>query len=68
MLIRVRSGEIKDVCFFAPFTSRFVAQGELPYNTLYEDIKEFIGLGEVFLVGDFNARTASCQASFLTHQ
>lgn len=35
-----------------------------PYAALYEDIVEFTGLGGVLVAGDFNARTASRQASF----
>ena len=57
------------LCYFAPSGSRFATtarerEGEerpSPYTCLSEDIMEYSTLGEVFLMGDFNARTCSEQ-------
>eukprot|EP00250_Pteridium_aquilinum_P020101 c24701_g3_i2 orf=2-898(-) len=57
------------LCYFAPSGSRFATtarerEGEerpSPYTCLSEDIMEYSTLGEVFLMGDFNAKTCSEQ-------
>ena len=57
------------LCYFAPSGSRFAftepeREGEerpSPYTCLSEAIMEYSTLGEVFLMGDFNARTCSDQ-------
>ena len=57
------------LCYFAPMGSSFaITDRELsdpsPYACLSEEIIEYSTLGEVFLMGDFNARTRSeqCEA------
>ena len=54
------------LCYFAPSGSRFVSTDQelslteaSPYTCLLEEIMENSTLGEVFLMGDFNARTRS---------
>ena len=54
------------ICYFAPTGSRFVSTEQesssveaSPYACLSEEIMEYSTLGEVFLMGDFNARTRS---------
>ena len=56
------------LCYFAPTGSRFAmieheegGIGESPYTCLMEGIMEYSTLGEVFLMGDFNARTCGHQ-------
>lgn len=56
------------LCYFAPTGSRFAVteqkegeDGESPYTWLTEGIIEYSARGEVFLMGDFNARTCSRQ-------
>ena len=58
-------------CYFAPSGSRFVSTDQesssteaSPYACLSKEIMEYSTLGEVFLMGDFNARTRSeqCEA------
>lgn len=57
------------LCYFAPTGSRFAlteqqeegGMGESPYTCLMEGIMEYSTLGEVFLMGDFNARTRGHQ-------
>ena len=59
------------LCYFAPSGSIFASIDQessstetSPYACLSEEIMEYSTLGEVFLMGDFNARTRSeqCEA------
>ena len=46
------------ICYFPPSTSHYASpQGQSPYTILDEDIWEFSSVGDVILLGDFNART-----------
>ncbi|KAH7372891.1 hypothetical protein KP509_17G027200 [Ceratopteris richardii] len=50
------------LCYFAPSSSRFAIidrEEDSPYTCLSEEITEYSALGQVLLMGDFNARTSS---------
>ena len=61
------------ICYFPPKGSRYNVVGEIgdesmshgfsPYEPLSDDIIRYSSQGEVFLVGDFNARTQSRQCT-----
>jgi len=55
--------------YFAPQVSKFYKRRGLdrkdPFAALKNDIAKYSQVGEILLVGDFNARTASEQASIL---
>ena len=63
------------LCYFAPTGSRFASTEQesssaeaSPYACLSEDIMEYSTLGEVFLMGDFNAHTRSEQCDAYDHE
>lgn len=68
MLIRVHTNRPRDiymaVCYFPPAHSRYAPQGESPYMPLYEEIMRYASMGDILLVGDFNARTSQRQSAF----
>lgn len=53
-------------CYFAPKKSKFYKRENLnnedPYRSLKKDISLFNTLGEIMLIGDFNARTTNNQS------
>ena len=59
MWIRIKRGDIRElyfaICYFPPPYSRCAHLGELPYIPLYEDIIRFATMGDIILLGDFNA-------------
>ena len=53
------------ICYFPPSTSDYAPpKGHSPFTILNEDIWEFSRIGDVMLVGDFNARTGTGQSTF----
>lgn len=63
------------LCYFAPSGSRFASTEQepssteaSPYTCLSEGIMEYSTLGEVFLMGDFNARTHNEQCEEYDHE
>ncbi len=67
MWIRIQKGHRKKlyiaICYFPPAYSRFAPHGESPYSPLYEDILRFCSMGDIILLGDFNARTKNEQTT-----
>lgn len=65
---RVRVSPLRDiyiaVCYFPPASSPFAihnkADGD-PFTDLYTDITKYSTVGEVILIGDFNARIRDLQ-------
>jgi hypothetical protein len=52
------------VCYFPPASSHFARHSESdgdPFLDLYTDISHYSTLGEVIVLGDFNARTRDIQ-------
>ena len=63
------------LCYFAPTGSRFASTDQessstetSPYACLSKEIMEYSTLGEVFLMGDFNACTRSEQCEAYDHK
>ena len=58
--------------YFAPQVSKIYKRRGLdhkdPFATLKNDIAKYSQVGEIIVVGNFNARTASEQASILCHR
>jgi hypothetical protein len=58
------------ICYFAPINSNFYKKNNLdkncPYNNLEQDIYNLKNEGNILLLGDFNARTATKQATLLS--
>jgi hypothetical protein len=58
------------ICYFAPINSTFYKKNNLdkicPYNNLEKDIYNLKNEGNILLLGDFNARTATKQATLLS--
>ena len=58
------------ICHFAPLNSTFYKKNNLDknwlYNNLEQDIYNLKNEGNILLVGDFNARTATKQATLLS--
>ena len=61
MWIRIKRGDLRElyiaICYFPPAYSRFAPLGESPYLPLYDDIIRFATMGDIILLGDFNAQT-----------
>jgi hypothetical protein len=59
-----------EICYFAPINSTFYKKNNLdnnfPYNNLEQDIYSFKNEGNILLLGDFNARIATKQATPLS--
>jgi hypothetical protein len=59
-----------EICYFAPINSTFYKKNNLdrncPYNNLEQDIYSLKNEGNILLLGDFNARTATKQATLLS--
>jgi hypothetical protein len=57
------------ICYFAPINSTFYKKKNLdsncPYNNLEQDIYSLKNEGNILLLGDFNVRTATKQATLL---
>jgi exonuclease III len=58
------------ICYSAPINSTFYKKNNLdkncPYNNLEQDIYNLKNEGNILLLGDFNARTATKQATLLS--
>jgi exonuclease III len=58
------------IFYFAPINSTFYKKNNLdnncPYNNLEQDIYSLKNEGNILLLGDFNARTATKQATLLS--
>jgi hypothetical protein len=58
------------ICYFAPINSTFYKKNNLdnncPYNILEQDIYSLKNEGNIFLLGDFNAKTTTKQATLLS--
>ena len=67
MWIRIKRGDLRElyiaICYFPPAYSRFAPLGESPYLPLYDDIIRFATMGDIMLLGDFNARTKDEQTT-----
>jgi hypothetical protein len=59
------------ICYFAPINSTFYKKSNLdnncPYNNLEQDIYSLKNEGNILLLGDFNARTATKQVTLLSN-
>jgi hypothetical protein len=59
-----------EICYFAPINSTFYKKNNLdkncPYNNLEQDIYNLKNEGNILQLGDFNARTATKQDTFLS--
>jgi hypothetical protein len=59
-----------EICYFAPINSTFYKKNNLdnncPYNNLEQDIYSLKNEGNILLLGDFNARSATRQAILLS--
>ena len=55
-------------CYFPPAYSRYAPQGESPYTPLYDDIMRYANMGDIMLMGDFNARTGREQTTLYDMQ
>jgi len=59
-----------EICYFAPINSTFYKKNNLdkncPYNNLERDIYNLKNEGNILLLRDFNARTATKQATLLS--
>ena len=51
------------ICYFPPAYSRFEPHGESPYSPLYANILKFCSMGDIILLGDFNAHTKNEQTT-----
>jgi hypothetical protein len=60
------------ICYFAPINSTFYKKNNLdkhcPYNNLEQDIYNLKNEGNILVLGDFNARTATKQATLLSDE
>jgi hypothetical protein len=60
------------ICYFASINYTFYKKNNLdkncPYNNLEQDIYSLKNEGNILLLGDFNARTATKQATFLSNE
>jgi hypothetical protein len=60
------------ICYFAPINSTFYKKNNLdkkfPYNNLEYDIYNLKNEGNILLLGDFNARNATKQATLLSNE
>jgi hypothetical protein len=60
-----------EICYIAPINSTFYKKKNLdnncPYNTLEQHIYGFKNEGNILLLGDFNSRTATKQATLLSN-
>jgi exonuclease III len=58
------------ICYFSPINSTFYKKNNLdkncPYNNLEQDIYNLENEGNILLLGDFNARIATKQATLLS--
>ena len=67
MWICIKRGDLRElyiaICYFPPAYSRFAPLGESPYLPLYDDIIRFATMGDIILLGDFNARTKDEQTT-----
>jgi hypothetical protein len=59
------------ICYFAPINSTFYKKNNLdkncPYNNLEKDIYNLKNEGNILLLGDFNVRTTTKQATLLSN-
>jgi hypothetical protein len=59
------------ICYFSPINSTFYKKNNLdsncPYNNLEQDIYSLKNEGNILMLGDFNARTATKQATLLSN-
>ena len=53
------------ICYFSPINSTFYKKN-CPYNNLEQDIYNLKNEGNILLLGDFNARIATKQATLLS--
>ena len=60
------------ICYFAPINNNFYKKNNLdkncPCNNLEQDIYNLKNEGNILLLGDFNARTATKQATLLSNE
>jgi hypothetical protein len=59
------------ICYFSPINSTFYKKNNLdrncPYNNLEHDIYILRNEGNILMLGEFNARTATNQATILSN-
>lgn len=71
MWIRLHTGRPRDlyvaICYFPPSNSGYASRDGGPFDMLYEDIMKYASIGEILLMGDFNARTGNRQSVFYMH-